>query len=99
MTDATDAHRAFLEVRCNGGALRDQIRQSQTTIKESLALLRQLDEIIANAEKKGWERPNAARSGIGQTALRNCGLVAPTANVGDSHDRSRVSRTSRMVRK
>jgi hypothetical protein len=44
---------AFLdEVRRSRGALEEQIKQSQRTIEKSRELLKRMDEIISNADKK-----------------------------------------------
>ena len=44
---------AVLNSASSGASFQEQIRQSQITIEKSMELLRQMDEVIAKAEKKG----------------------------------------------
>jgi hypothetical protein len=52
--DLRHSDRVFLNnVRLSRASFQEQIRQSQITIEKSMELLRQMDEVIAKAEKKG----------------------------------------------
>jgi hypothetical protein len=53
MTDDAERERMLLdEVRRRRALLLEQIRQSKLTIERSTELLKQIDKIIAQAEKK-----------------------------------------------
>jgi len=52
--DRTHAYTEFLdEVRRNRGVLAAQIKHGRHTLERSKEVLKRMDELIANAEKKG----------------------------------------------
>jgi hypothetical protein len=77
MTDDSARSSAFLDqVRRRRDALHEHIRQSEINIANSKEVLRQVDQIIADAEKEEWGFPRCRRHRSHPhvpTVLRRCG--------------------------